>query len=308
MESNIDNGDKAAFFALPEFQQALAEFQAAATRPYYDEEADGAARAEYYQDIQPENLNESDFYRALHRLLTETHTSQKNYKPAVHLYPWVDLRETDSSSSEPRLKSIYSGQEFDPAELIAADFQIEQERERLREILVRESGFGAINEERQFDLLEAALVLNCEHVVPQSWFRKKEPMKGDLHHLFTCEKKCNEFRGNIPFFDFTDFGFAPPPDDCGKREGNKFEPLGGKGSVARATLYFLLRYPGEINRTSGEYTEDRIATLLDWHRNHAVSRYEKHRNAAIQEKQGNRNPLIDFPDWAERIDFAQGLG
>ena len=30
-------------------------------------------------------------------------------------------------------------------------------------------------------------LFNCEHVVPQSWFDKKEPMRGDLHHLFACD-------------------------------------------------------------------------------------------------------------------------
>jgi endonuclease I len=304
MKSNLDNDAEAAFFALPEFQAALAEFAAAATRPYYDEEADRAAREEYYRGVQADNLNEQDFYRSLNRLLTETHNDKKSYKPAVHLYPWIDLHET---GSELRIKSIYSGQEFDAAELIAADFQIEQEREQLHDLLVRESGFGAIDAEQQFNLLEAAMPFNCEHVVPQSWFRKKEPMRGDLHHLFACETRCNSFRGNTPFFDFADFD-ETSGEDCGKSQENKFEPAGGKGAVARATLYFLLRYPGEINRTSKEYTEDRIQTILKWHQDSAVSRYEKHRNAAIQEKQGNRNPLIDFPDWAERIDFLQGLG
>ena len=78
--------------------------------------------------------------------------------------------------------------------------------------------------------------------------------------------------------------------------------------MARATLYFLLRYPGLINNSSGEYTPQRIATILSWHKNDKVSRYEKHRNAAIFEKQGNRNPLIDFPEWADLIDFTKGLG
>ena len=36
--------------------------------------------------------------------------------------------------------------------------------------------------------------------------------------------------------------------------------------------------------------------------------YERHRNAAIEQSQGNRNPLIDHPDWAARIDFAAGFG
>jgi len=52
----------------------------------------------------------------------------------------------------------------------------------------------------------------------------------------------------------------------------------------------------------------RLQTLLQWHQAEPVSDYERHRNAAIQEKQGNRNPLIDFPDLATRINFGLGLG
>ena len=295
------------FLDLPEFRSAIAEFQAAADRPYYDEEADGAAREEYYRDIQIDDLDESGLYQALNRLLKKTHTGGKKYKPAVHLYPWVDLHE---DGSERRLKSIYSEQDLDPAELIAADFRIEREREEVhRSMLANTSGFSMINPEHQFNLIEAAMPYNCEHVVPQSWFLKKEPMRGDLHHLFACEIRCNGFRGNTPYFDFPDF-HEVIKQDCGKSvaEENKFEPAAGKGAVARATLYFLLRYPGEINRTSREYTEDRIETILKWHRDNPITRHEKHRNAAIHEKQGNRNPLIDFPEWSERIDFMQGLG
>jgi len=46
------------------------------------------------------------------------------------------------------------------------------------------------------DALEAAgLIFNCEHVVPQSWFAKRKPVRGDLHHVFACEPGCNSFRG-----------------------------------------------------------------------------------------------------------------
>ncbi len=51
-----------------------------------------------------------------------------------------------------------------------------------------------------------------------------------------------------------------------------------------------------------------MQTLLQWHRDDPPAAYEKHRNAAIYEKQGNRNPLIDFPEWADSIDFGAGLG
>lgn len=288
----------------PELRQALAEFETAQSKPYYDEITDNAARDKYYQVIKADELDEQNLFRALNELLKKSHHNRINYKPAVHVYPWVDLQE---SGSQLRLKSVYSGREFNAQDFIEADFRIEQERFKMRELLMRESSFSAMEAERQLNLLEASMPYNCEHVVPQSWFNKKEPMRGDLHHLFACEVGCNSFRSNIPYFDFPDFEEATR-EACGKREENKFEPSAGKGAVARATLYFLLRYPGEINRTAKEYTEDRLQTILKWHRNNPVSRYEKHRNAAIHEKQGNRNPLIDFPEWADRIDFKLGLG
>ena len=47
--------------------------------------------------------------------------------------------------------------------------------------------------------------------------------------------------------------------------------------------------------------------LLGWHGAEPVGEYERHRNAAIHERQGNRNPLIDHPEWAGEIEFAEGL-
>ena len=95
---------------------------------------------------------------------------------------------------------------------------------------------------------------------------------------------------------------------CGRREANKFQPTAGLGAVARATLYFLLRYPGAIRRGPTTYTEERIKMLLGWHKEVPVSMYERHRNQTIYEIQGNRNPLIDHPEWADKIDFLAGLG
>jgi endonuclease I len=131
-------------------------------------------------------------------------------------------------------------------------------------------------------------------------------MRGDLHHLFASESGCNSFRGNHAYFDFPDFDEVLR-SGCGKREEGRFEPASGKGAIARATLYFLLRYPGTIGDAARELPPERLAILLDWHKRHPVDRYERHRCAAIQQAQGNRNPLIDFPDWADRIDFATGF-
>jgi endonuclease G len=283
-------------------REALKELESATTRPYYDEAQDVEVRARYYAGITHTVLPRA-LYQQLNRLLTQTHKNRLAYQPNTHLYPWVDLHE---ATPIPVLQSIYSGREFDPRKFIEADFQIEQQRQQVLKTLTREAALSSAALEVQLDFLEASMPFNCEHVVPQSWFDKREPMRGDLHHLFACESGCNSFRSNIPYFDFPDFEEAIR-QACGKREVGKFEPLAGKGAVARATLYFLLRYPKEIAGSSKEYTEDRVETLKAWHRQHPVDRYEKHRNATIFQKQGNRNPLIDFPEWVESIDFLQGL-
>jgi endonuclease I len=44
--------------------------------------------------------------------------------------------------------------------------------------------------------------------------------------------------------------------------------------------------------------------VLGWHEADPVGDYELHRNWVISTLQGDRNPLIDHPDWARRIDFA----
>ena len=103
---------------------------------------------------------------------------------------------------------------LDPEQLIRADAEIElRRRERLHALLVSASALGPREFEAAFDALEAELPFNCEHVVPQSWFAKHEPMRGDLHHLFACEPRCNSFRGNTPYADFAD----DTPGRCPRR-------------------------------------------------------------------------------------------
>jgi endonuclease G len=284
-------------------REALAALESSKTRVYYDASADLVDKETYYGRFEPDG-NPGQAYAALSALLARTHRTRLSYGPSRHVYPWVDLHDT---TPQPSLRSIYSGKTFSAAEFIEHDFAIDRQREVLRESIKQSGSLGSEASLASDDFLEASLPYNCEHVVPQSWFAKKEPMRGDLHHLFACESECNSFRSNIPYFDFTDFGEAVR-SDCGKREEGKFEPGAGKGTVARATLYFLLRYPGQINRSAREYTAERIGVLLAWHKQFPPALYELHRNAAIYAVQGNRNPLIDFPAWAPEIDFERGLG
>jgi endonuclease G len=94
---------------------------------------------------------------------------------------------------------------------------------------------------------------------------------------------------------------------CGRREEGKFEPKHGKGSVARATMYFLLRYPGIIGNERRELGPDRLSILLDWHRNAPPTLYDKHRNRVIFKVQGNRNPFVDRPELAGQELLKRGF-
>jgi len=196
--------------------------------------------------------------------------------------------------------------------LIRADAAVLDRRHRRAASL---EGLTEQTHDQLVDQLEEVLPYNCEHVVPQSWFGKAEPMRGDLHHLFACESRCNSFRGNTPFVELSHWPPEPEqaaepdlPDgvvadavrpDCGKRTNAGFEPDQGEGVAARALLFVTLRYPEVIE--PDELDPARYDDLLAWHAQDPVAEWERHRNATIHERQGNRNPFIDHPDRAAAL-------
>jgi len=265
---------------------------------YYDEEEDKNARDEYYPDL--DGLDKTELYHRFNTLLTETHTKTLSYKAARlnHLYPWIDRRAGDSQE----LRGVYSHKVFDALEIIRQEARMEAQREKaIRERVMRESLESV--DDVFLEELEAAYPYNCEHVVPQSWFNKKKQPRTDLHHLFTCEWGCNSFRGNRAYYEFEIEAYR---ENCGNSDNSKFEPMNSKGAVARATLYFLIHYPGEVADSSKEMPKERLETLIKWAKEEDVDIWERHRNAEIQKLQGNRNPLIDFPELVDKIDFKLG--
>lgn len=252
-----------------------------ATPAYYDAAADDAARSAYYAAVDlsapPDRLAP-----ALASLVSTSHTRRVDYAPSVALYPWVDLH------PDGLVHHIYSGRAARPEDLVQQDAQTAQRRAAVR-------AAGDALDER-----DPRMLYNCEHVVPQSWFGKQEPMRGDLHHLFACEPDCNAWRGNTPYADLT--GIRTPPPLCGQKSDAGFEPLRGRGPVARATLYFLLRYPGLVGDQALEMNPEQVVpVLVRWHEADAVAEYEMHRNQAIQQTQGNRNPFVDHPGLAAAL-------
>ncbi len=262
---------------------------------YYNEEKDRLAKKEYFKHIDFETQPSEKVIQSLHDLITKTHINKVNYNPTEYVYPWVDLQPDGT------LTSIYSGENRRAEDVIKADFETAFKR---KQELEKQSSLNNYSLKNQVINIENNFKFNCEHVVPQSWFQREEPMRGDIHHLFTCDPVCNSIRSNFPYYDFKDYDpektrAQKVTSGCGKAENEWFEPEYAKGAVSRAMLYFLLRYPNKIERSY--YKQIHIDLLLCWHEQFPVSVYEKHRNQAAYEIQGNRNPIIDFPEAASHI-------
>lgn len=294
----------------------------AAGKPYYDEARDLISQAKYYADIQEPN------YKDLGQLVRSTHRERLGYDPIKYLHPWVDLR------PNLRLQSIYDKNPVattDPVHVnkssdfvqkikvqgkprihkdgtvverkVNAKVNFKEQAKQWGAELLKAPG-NALEIAQRIALVEGYRYYNAEHSMPQYFFDRDRTPKGDLHHLFTCEKESNGLRGCRPYGDTRREPQDAKPGGWAPKDINRFEPENGKGAVARAALYFLLRYPGEIGEKADEYSPEDVQTFLRWNKEDPVSLYEKHRNQAIEELQGNRNPLIDHPEWADKIDFT----
>jgi endonuclease G len=266
---------------------------------YYPKVEDEKDRDIYYKGMAMESVE----FTKLHELLEKTHTKPLKYNPSAHLYPKIELY------PDGLIRSIYSDKTYTAQELILFDKKVDLDRELAFIQLSKEKSLSLMSFNEKVDSLESSLPYNCEHVVCQSWFGKKEPMKGDLHHLFACESNCNSFRNNHIYFDFPNYDplqTAAIEKDrlkCGYLEQDRFEPENNKGIVARAVLYFLVRYPKAISK----YKSTDITMLKLWSKKQGVGNYERHRNREIYLSQGNRNPFIDFPGLEEEMDFSLAI-
>ena len=135
---------------------------------------------------------------------------------------------------------------------------------------------------------------NTEHTFPQGFFNSNLPMRSDLHHLYPTTNNSNSSRGNNPF------GVVTGGTNVGggsKSSSSLFEPRDAqKGTTARAMMYFVLRYQDYSNHFSVQQN-----ILKQWHATFAPDAVEERRNNDIAIFQGNRNPFIDYPQFAERI-------
>jgi len=180
---------------------------------------------------------------------------------------------------------------------------------------------------------------NREHMIPQSTFSTSSsisdyPMYSDLNFIIPVDARINSLRNNYPygiggntnFYNFTNgsrMSNAAIPNY--PYTGRVYEPIDEfKGDIARALLYFVVRYEGKLGSFNTAYstsstitpatdqcpfdgTEERaidlpyIQMLKQWNTLDPVSQKEIDRNNAVYTIQKNRNPFIDHPEWVNLI-------
>jgi len=135
---------------------------------------------------------------------------------------------------------------------------------------------------------------NTEHTFPQGLFNQIQPMRSDMHHLFAVTENSNTQRSSKPF------GVVSNPtwqDGGAKANGSTFEPRdAAKGDVARAMMYFVIRYQDYNGFFAGQE-----AILRQWNKQFPPDSVDINRNTLVESYQNVRNPFVDHPEFCDRI-------
>lgn len=155
--------------------------------------------------------------------------------------------------------------------------------------------------------------INTEHSWPQSRGAETDPANSDVHHLFPSDETANGQRSNYPLGVVTGAVSWESPPQAGSSERSRlgfsasgqlvFEPRASKkGDLARALLYFYVRYKlAPTSNFSLPNFNIEEATLIMWAKADPPSPYEIERHQLAYRAQGNRNPFVDRPDFLDAI-------
>ncbi|MER2048712.1 MAG: endonuclease [Solibacillus sp.] len=153
---------------------------------------------------------------------------------------------------------------------------------------------------------------NREHVWAKSHgdFGTSMGAGTDLHHLRPTDVSVNGTRSNL---DFDNGGNEHSEASGNYYDSDSWEPRDSvKGDVARMLFYMAVRYEGDsgeldlelnnkVNNGTAPY-HGKLSVLLQWHKQDPVDNFERTRNEIIYtDYQHNRNPFIDYPEWASAI-------
>jgi endonuclease I len=164
---------------------------------------------------------------------------------------------------------------------------------------------------------------NREHSWPKSWWGGMDLGQGaqtDVFHLFATDGYDNGRRGDVPLGLVSSVTFVT---DNGCKLGKCADAAGGtacwepadvvKGKFARAYFYISTAYMGVFECCDEPGVRKSVIKpwmlnyLLTWHHTFPPSADEQRINDVVfNQIQGNRNPFIDYPQWATQI-FAPSL-
>lgn len=168
-------------------------------------------------------------------------------------------------------------------------------------------------------------ILTREHTFSQSWMPSNQggswpndaatgrelPEYNDLHNLFPAEQAlANGKRSNFPFGEIVGTPTYVSPTGLGKlgkdaSNNTVYEPADAqKGDVARALFYMVTAYNGINGRTWTLPSGQNQDVLKKWHFQDLPDALERARHELIYDLQNNRNPFIDSPNFACRINFS----
>jgi len=140
-------------------------------------------------------------------------------------------------------------------------------------------------------------LFNTEHSWCQSWGATGKA-KSDLHHLYPVQSNINSKRNNFPFCEVQDSYWEESGSYFGKSYSRTtcFEPPNWhKGELARSMMYFSVRYTRPIDAEQESF-------FRKWNKEYTVTDKEYYRNEDIFYYQGNKNPFVQYPEFAGLIE------
>ena len=174
------------------------------------------------------------------------------------------------------------------------------------------------NEKRYFGSKGSAVSgMNIEHSVAKSWWGGTENNAYcDIHHLNPSDATANTKKSNYPLGELTSISWNNGVAFVGKANidgssENAYEPCDEyKGDFARVFMYMFTCYQDLtwkytwMNYEKSTYPTLKpwaVEMLLKWHKQDPVSEKEVNRNNAVYAVQDNRNPFIDYPQFADYV-------
>ncbi len=157
--------------------------------------------------------------------------------------------------------------------------------------------------------------MSREHTYPFSWMGESSQDSANYSDLFILfpvhQNQVNAIRSNYPLGEVKDIIFKFREGTIGTDSAGKtvYEPRDeAKGMAARAMFYICAAYhrdgkPFTIPSSVNSQIQDQNI-LKKWNKDYPPSAREIARNEYIYSIQNNRNPFIDFPNWACYIDFS----